>query len=129
MADIDVTEEYRGLSVTDFERRIRASSRETGAIIDSSKGVLRAREGGPHEIEWDDEDCELIPGRVLAHNHPLGDSFSPLMCAWLGNSGPPSSGSSRPMAPLTSSTQPREGGVPTSGRTSLSWLKLGRRRF
>ncbi len=84
MASADITHEYRGLGVTDFEARIRRSELEVAAIIDPVDGVIRARQGTEHDIEWDDSDCELIPGRIVSHNHPLGDSFSPedVRLAW-----------------------------------------------
>jgi hypothetical protein len=81
---VDVTLEYLGLGLAAFESRIRELDHEVGAIIDDDRGVLRARSGGPHDVEWETDECELIPGRILSHNHPLGDSFSPhdVRLAW-----------------------------------------------
>jgi hypothetical protein len=72
------------MEVLAFETRIRDLGHEVAAIVDVERGVVRARAGGPHEVEWDDADCEEIPSRIVCHNHPGGDSFSPddVRLAW-----------------------------------------------
>jgi hypothetical protein len=73
-----------GLSLPDVEDRIRHLSYEVGCIF-SRKGVLLyAKAGYRHELTWTDDEIAILSHRVVTHNHPERDSFSPsdLALAW-----------------------------------------------
>ena len=49
---------------------------EQGHVISDSGEILLSRNGEARSITFTDEECELMRGATLTHNHPSGTSFS-----------------------------------------------------
>ena len=64
--------------IVDFETKIRGQDYETAGIF-NDKGVLILRKDGEKDnVKFTKEETATFEGATLTHNHPIGDSFSPM---------------------------------------------------
>lgn len=73
-------------AIHDIEDRIRDQDYESAACVDKDGNVLFFKDGEQSQVAFNQEECKLMAGNVLTHNHPSSTSFSveDVDC-WLAN--------------------------------------------
>ena len=62
--------------VHEIEDRIRAQFYETAAVVDKDGKVLFMKDGSENVVGFTAEECEVMKGATLTHNHPLSSMLS-----------------------------------------------------
>ena len=72
--------------IHDIEDKIRNQDYESAACVDKDGNVLIFKDGEESQVAFTQEECKLMAGNVLTHNHPSSTSFSveDVDC-WLAN--------------------------------------------
>ena len=63
-------------TVHDIEDKIRSQFYETAAIVDKDGNVLLMKDGAENMVGFTAEECELMKGATLTHNHPCSSMLS-----------------------------------------------------
>lgn len=73
-------------AIHDIEDKIRNQNYESAACVDKDGNVLFFKDGEESQVAFNQEECRLMAGNVLTHNHPSSTSFSveDVDC-WLAN--------------------------------------------
>ena len=73
-------------AIHDIEDRIRNQDFESAACVDKDGNVLFFKDGEQSQVAFTQEECRMMAGTALTHNHPSSTSFSveDVDC-WLGN--------------------------------------------
>jgi len=73
-------------AIHDIEDKIRNQDYESAACVDKDGNVLFFKDGEQSQVAFTPEECKLMAGNALTHNHPSSTSFSveDVDC-WLAN--------------------------------------------
>lgn len=69
-------ESPRMKTVHDIEDKIRAQFYETAAVVDKDGKVLFMKDGSENVVGFTAEECKVMQGATLTHNHPLSSMLS-----------------------------------------------------
>lgn len=69
-------ESLRMKTVHDIEDKIRAQFYETAAVVDQDGKVLFMKDGSENMVGFTREECDMMKGATLTHNHPLSSMLS-----------------------------------------------------
>lgn len=69
-------ESPRMKAIHDIEDKIRSQFYETAAIVDKDGKVLLMKEGSENVVGFTAEECKVMQGATLTHNHPLSSMLS-----------------------------------------------------
>ena len=69
-------ESPRMKTVHDIEDKIRAQFYETAAVVDKDGKILFMKDGSENMVGFTADECELMKGSTLTHNHPLSSMLS-----------------------------------------------------
>lgn len=65
-------------AMTDFEAKIRDQDYETAGVFNDAGELTFEKSGGKDRVKFTKDDGNSFKGMTLTHNHPKGDSFSPM---------------------------------------------------
>jgi len=65
-------------AITDFEAKIRDQDYETSGVFDDTGNMIFEKSGEKDNVKFTKEEIVKFEGMTLTHNHPQGDSFSPM---------------------------------------------------
>jgi len=65
-------------SISDFEAKIKDQDYETSGVFDDSGKLIFEKNGEKDNVKFTKEEIDKFEGMTLTHNHPQGDSFSPM---------------------------------------------------
>lgn len=65
-------------TITNFETKIRDQDFETAGIFDDNGKLILEKNGETDRVVFTKEEIDSFEGMTLTHNHPKGDSFSPM---------------------------------------------------
>ena len=63
-------------TVHEIEDKIRAQFYETAAVVDKGGKVLFMKDGSENMVGFTREECDMMNGSTLTHNHPLSSMLS-----------------------------------------------------
>ena len=64
--------------IVKFETKIRDQDFETAGIFDDKGKLIFRKDGEKDNVMFAKEESAKFEGMTLTHNHPIGDSFSPM---------------------------------------------------
>lgn len=64
--------------ITDFEVKIRDQDYETAGVFNDAGELIFVKSGEKDNVKFTKDEGNSFKGMILTHNHPKGDSFSPM---------------------------------------------------
>lgn len=65
-------------TMTDFEAEIRDQDYETAGVFNDAGELIFEKSGEKDNVKFTKDEAVKFEGATLTHNHPKGDSFSPM---------------------------------------------------
>ena len=69
-------EQKRAAALKSVEDKIRKQDFESAAIIDRNGNQVLFKDGEAAEVSFNNEECQMMRGATLTHNHPSSSTFS-----------------------------------------------------